>query len=334
MISVIVPVYKAEKYLGECVDSILGQSYRDLEVILVDDGSPDSCPSLCNAYSARDSRVKVIHKKNGGVSTARNAGLEAAKGEYITFVDSDDYIEPDMYEKMMARAREFDCDVVMCDCIKEFPDHSALYTHTIRPGFYNESQLRTEYYPHLLMMENLEYPPSISNCLLLWKSRLNSPDMRYETGIRYSEDLLFGARLMRRARSFYYMKDEALYHYVMNSQSATHTFVPDKFEDYKRLHRKIQDAFSQDTVFNFRKQIDLCLLFFVYNAIGDIYGATCLSFGDKKEKILGILRDTAVTKMFSRLKIGRLPISFKQKLITFLYKECVGISALIKYYGG
>jgi len=333
MISVIVPVYKAEKYLKKCVDSILNQSFTDLELILVDDGSPDGCPALCDAYAAMDARVKVIHKENGGVSTARNAGLDAAAGEYITFVDSDDYIEPDMYEKMMAKALEFDCDVVMCDCIKESPDTGTVFTHPIRPGFYDASQLQREYYPHLLMMENVEYPATISNCLLLWKGSMNGPDLRYEPGIRYSEDLLFGAKLMRRASSFYYMKNEALYHYVANSQSATHTFVPDKFEDYKKLHAAIRRSFSEDTAFDFQKQIDLCLLFFVFNSVGDIYGADSLSFGEKRTKIYGILRDAAVREMFGRLDISHLPIPVKQKVITFIYKKQVGISALIKYYG-
>ena len=99
-LSVIVPVYKTEKYLKRCVDSILCQTYSDLEVILVDDGSPDACPQFCDAYQKQDARVVVLHQKNAGVSAARNAGLDRASGAYITFVDSDDYIEPNMYFSM------------------------------------------------------------------------------------------------------------------------------------------------------------------------------------------------------------------------------------------
>ena len=100
-ISVIVPVYKVEPYLRECVDSIINQTYKNLEIILVDDGSPDNCGAICDEYAAKDSRVRVIHKENGGVSSARNAGIEAATGDYIGFVDSDDWIEPDMYENLL-----------------------------------------------------------------------------------------------------------------------------------------------------------------------------------------------------------------------------------------
>ena len=101
MISVIIPVYKVEQYLDECVESVVRQTYGDLEIILVDDGSPDGCPALCDRWAKKDSRIKVVHKKNGGLSSARNAGLAVARGEYIGFVDSDDYVDTGMYEDLM-----------------------------------------------------------------------------------------------------------------------------------------------------------------------------------------------------------------------------------------
>ena len=106
LLSVIVPVYNVETYLPRCVDSILQQSYENMEVILVDDGSQDGSGKICDEYAARDSRVKVIHKENGGLSSARNAGLDTAAGEYLTFVDSDDWIEPDAYCPMIALLEE------------------------------------------------------------------------------------------------------------------------------------------------------------------------------------------------------------------------------------
>ncbi len=95
LISVIVPVYKVEKYFDECVESIVNQTYRNLEIILIDDGSPDNCPQMCDDWTKRDARIRVIHKENGGLSSARNAGLDVCKGEYIAFVDSDDFIHRD-----------------------------------------------------------------------------------------------------------------------------------------------------------------------------------------------------------------------------------------------
>lgn len=115
-LSIIVPVYKVEPYLRRCIDSILAQTFRDFELILIDDGSPDNCGAICDEYAAKDSRIIVIHQKNQGVSAARNAGLDIAKGTYLGFVDSDDWIEPEMYETMIATAKEKQVDVVACSC--------------------------------------------------------------------------------------------------------------------------------------------------------------------------------------------------------------------------
>jgi len=114
-LSVIIPVYKVEPYLQKCIDSILNQTFRDLELILVDDGSPDNCPAICDAAAQKDERVVVFHRKNGGLSAARNAGLMAARSDYIGFVDSDDYIAPEMYEKLYAAMVENDAQLAICN---------------------------------------------------------------------------------------------------------------------------------------------------------------------------------------------------------------------------
>ena len=102
MISVIVPIYGVEAYLDKCVQSVASQTYTDLEIILVDDGSPDGCPAMCDAWAKKDRRITVVHKPNGGLSDARNSGLNVAKGDYISFVDSDDWIAPTMLESMLS----------------------------------------------------------------------------------------------------------------------------------------------------------------------------------------------------------------------------------------
>lgn len=118
-ISVIVPIYKVEEYLHRCIDSIINQTYTNLEIIIVDDGSPDNCPMICDEYAKKDSRIRVIHKKNGGLSDARNAGLEIATGEYIGFVDSDDWIHKDMYHILYKNIIEKDADIAECSIKKE-----------------------------------------------------------------------------------------------------------------------------------------------------------------------------------------------------------------------
>ena len=121
-VSVIIPVYKVEKYIHKCIDSVLNQTFRDIQVILVDDGSPDNCGHICDEYSKADKRVSVVHKENGGLSDARNAGMKYAEGNYILFVDSDDYIEHDMIEYMYSRIKDSDADMATCGIYEVYSD--------------------------------------------------------------------------------------------------------------------------------------------------------------------------------------------------------------------
>ena len=139
LISVIVPVYKVEQYLDECVQSIINQTYKNLEIILVDDGSPDRCPEMCDEYARQNSRIRVIHKPNGGPSSARNIGLNAASGLYIGFVDSDDVIAPNMYERQLfAIAGRNDIWAVKCK-IKRIIDGNRQKTCRIRQSDWRKS---------------------------------------------------------------------------------------------------------------------------------------------------------------------------------------------------
>lgn len=115
LISVIVPVYKVEKYLEKCIESIIKQTHTNLQIILVNDGSPDNCGKICDEYAKKDSRIEVIHKINGGLSDARNVGINRANGRYIGFVDSDDYVKEDMYEKLINLIKEYDADISICN---------------------------------------------------------------------------------------------------------------------------------------------------------------------------------------------------------------------------
>lgn len=123
LISVIVPIYNVEKYLARCVDSIVNQTYKNLEIILVDDGSPDRCPQMCDDYAKKDSRIKVVHKKNGGLSDARNAGMAVATGEYISFIDSDDYVSDDFFECLLDVMNKENSDIAECSVVKFYEDN-------------------------------------------------------------------------------------------------------------------------------------------------------------------------------------------------------------------
>lgn len=127
LISVIVPIFKVEDYLDKCIESIINQTYTNLEIILVDDGSPDSCPSICDSWAKRDSRIRVIHKQNGGLASARNAGLDCCTGSYISFVDADDWLEQNMYQEQLKYIGEADiiaCQIYYVKDTKQVPSHS------------------------------------------------------------------------------------------------------------------------------------------------------------------------------------------------------------------
>ncbi len=124
LISVIVPIYKVEPYLDRCLQSIVDQTYQNMEILLVDDGSPDNCPAMCDGWAKRDSRVRVIHKANGGLSDARNVGMAAATGEYMSFIDSDDWIEPEMLERLLWAMKKDQSDIAACTVNMVWEDDS------------------------------------------------------------------------------------------------------------------------------------------------------------------------------------------------------------------
>lgn len=331
LISVIVPVYNAEKYLETCVNSIINQKYTNLEIILVDDGSKDNSLDLCKKYAEKDNRIKVIHKENGGVSTARNAGIESASGDFIAFVDSDDYIDENMYFNMMQKVEEYNCDMVMCDCYKVNGENKEIFTHDIRDGFYDKEQLYKEYFDKLLMLDSINYPATISNWVMLIKSHIiKNNKLKYIEGVKYSEDLLFGSQVMYYTNRFYYLKGECYYNYINNPTSATNTYYEKKWDNFVQLYYEIKRFFGNKKDFDFSKQIYYCLLFFVYNSMGNIYGSDKSSY-QKKKDILKILNSEDVKDMFKNIDIRSLNMSKKQKLITYCYKYKIFIALLIGY---
>ena len=152
LISIIIPVYKVEKYLEKCINSIIGQTYTNLQIILVDDGSPDNSGKICDKYAKEDSRIEVIHKSNGGLSEARNSGIERAKGKYIGFVDSDDYIKEDMYEVLYNLITKFQADVSICNLYDVIDDEKNI--RNINEGIkeYNRIDILKE----VLMDKNIQ----------------------------------------------------------------------------------------------------------------------------------------------------------------------------------
>ncbi len=210
LISVIIPVYNVEPYLEKCVESVLAQTYEDLEVILVDDGSPDGCPALCDAFARRDSRVRVIHKENGGQGSARNRGLDIARGAYIGFVDSDDYIAPDMYEKLYTALTDTGADISICDLV--FVDADGNRTFDL-PPMRAGTLTREQMYERLETVEKGRY---VVVCTRLCRRELFE-GLRFEEGKGFEDEFLV-LPLYRRCSRVALIAD-VLYYYLQRQGS-------------------------------------------------------------------------------------------------------------------
>ena len=242
-ISIIVPVYKVEKELDRCVQSLLKQTYKNLEIILVDDGSPDCCPILCDQYAMEDERIRVIHKKNGGLSDARNAGLNLATGEYVLYVDSDDYIELDSCERLISATSDEQVDIVVGNAIMEKPDGNEKMIHSATPaGFIYSAKDFVE----KAVCESQWYAPAWLN--MYRREYLLRNNLYFKKGI-YFEDVQMLPRVFLSAQKIACI-DEVFYHYIIRENSIMTSKKDEKKKrdsiqnliEWKEQFDRIQDA--------------------------------------------------------------------------------------------
>lgn len=233
-LSIIVPVYKTEKYLPKCIDSILSQTFTDFELILIDDGSPDRCGEICDEYAAKDDRIIVIHQENRGVSSARNAGLDIARGEYIGFVDSDDWIEPEMYNVMVRAAIDNITDVVLCG-FQYFDGKKDIFNYGTEipiAGMISLGQLMER----TLSTNQKFYYGAVWN--KLFRSECISR-IRFDIDLLLIEDWLFVLSVYQADVRTAYVINEAFYHYTAEqneglSKTADPKRVKDSLLSFKR----------------------------------------------------------------------------------------------------
>lgn len=231
LISVIVPVYKVERYLDKCVQSIVNQTYQNLEIILVDDGSPDSCPQLCEKWRNKDTRVNVIHQTNGGVSNARNCGMKIASGEYISFVDSDDALAPELYEKVMSIFEKYSVDIVTFDCERVTEDGKKLGgTEIITDRLITSADALKE-----MIQGNI--------CEYAWNKVYRADVLNgiwFPSG-RYFEDSAVMYQIFIRAKQIYTL-NERLYYYLQRSDSIVATMNAKKLSDLYQARKERYDT--------------------------------------------------------------------------------------------
>lgn len=270
-VSVILPIYKVEKYLDRCMHSLLNQTLKDIEIIMVDDGSPDNSPVMCDQYAKEDSRVKVIHKQNAGLGFARNSGLEIATGDYIAFVDSDDFVSVTAFEILLKVALEENADYVMCGyksirnniCVSEHKDVNQKMVMEV-PDCYNVLRGMIGIDPD----SEYSYRHNYSVWHGIYKSTLFT-----EGGIRFcserdliSEDLIFHLSLIPLCRKIVIIPD-LLYNYCLNDNSLTTTYRKGRFEAVLKLWKVSVGMVASTSLEDMKIRLDYLLLDVTLSAI-------------------------------------------------------------------
>lgn len=265
MISVIIPIYNVSKYLRQCLDSVCSQTYQDIELILVDDGSTDGCYEICEEYRQKDSRIKVIHKPNGGLVSARKAGMQAAQGEYIAYVDGDDWIEPDMYERMHRIMEREQVDVVMCGRYEDTGSACKEVYHGILEGRYGKRELLTKIYPQMIVGEGFfEWCifPGVWDKLFR-RECVEEFQLAVDEKITMGEDAACVYPCLLNADSIYVMH-ECLYHYRQTTSSMVKTVqnYEAEREQFRILFQTVNKSFEKYThIYDLREQWKKYVLF-------------------------------------------------------------------------
>ena len=318
-ISVIVPVYKVEQYLRKCVDSIMKQTLEDIEIILVDDGSPDKCPVICDEYGQKDNRIKVIHKTNGGLSDARNAGVRAASGEYLLFVDSDDWIEANTCEILLDAVRKDNAEFVITAYYIETANGTSI-KHIFNENkiVFTAENIKEKLFKRILGLtkEELRHPEQIDSlssvCSKLYKRAIiiDKEIAFIDRKQVFSEAIDFNFRYTHEVHSAVYL-DIPLYHYLRtNTTSGTTAYRKDffnlwknwieyaaKFIDDNDLHALLDEAFYNR------------ICFAVISCGG--YASRSGSFKQTYTEINTFLRDPVLIEAFKHFRFTYLPVPWK-----------------------
>ncbi len=295
LVSVIIPVYKVEKYLRKCVDSVLSQTYKNLEIFLVDDGSPDNCGKICDEYAKKEARIKVIHKQNGGLSSARNAALDVCTGEYITFIDSDDCVEPTYVEKLYDAIKKYDCDISVCG--DNFVDESGrvLKQTNFKEDFYKKDQ-------------SFEFFYGTINRHFAWGKLYEKhifEELRYPNGLNY-EDTYVVPEICKLIEKGICIISDRLYNYLHMRDGAITNDVSAKIFDWVVAKKHALEIIPSDS-----KAYESCCwsLFFSYTIMYKrVKNNKDLS--DKMEKMF--LEDYKAYKKY---------LSFNHKIKFFIFKN-------------
>ncbi len=303
-ISIIVPVYNAENYLKKCVDSLVNQTYRNLEIVLVDDGSGDSSGRLCDEYAKEDSRVLAVHKQNGGLVSAWKRGVSESSGQFLCFADSDDWVDLTMIEEMAAHLTGQEREIVASDYVIERQEGGEFVWQQLSPGEYLEQDVREKVIPNLLGRERRYV--TISRCMKLIGRKLVEENQKYsDPSVVMGEDMMLMLPSLIDCKRLFVMDHKAYYHYRYVRESMVHKYDMGMYENIRKLVKItkgiVEDKFAGEVKEMRLKQVDQETVFWMMlvlknEARGNRKGyrrnilAICRS-----EEIRSLVRSTPVT---------------------------------------
>lgn len=324
LVSIVLPIYNVEKYLDRCVKSVINQTYRNLEILLVDDGSPDDCPQKCEEWGKKDSRIKVIHKANAGLGYARNTGIENASGEYICFFDSDDYIDPSTVEKAYNIAHKNNSDMVLFGHYDVNAQGKIVRTYI--PAIDKESYVGSEV-QEVLLPDLISDNPATGKSTNLWLSAcfcMYSMKLILENNWRFaserdiiSEDVYSLLRLYRNVEKVTIIP-EAFYYYCENSTSLTHTYKADRFDRIKRFYNACVDACDE---LNYSDEVKTRFAGpFISNTIAAMKMIIQADMSDDKKKsaFKAICRDEQLHRIINGVEVKK--EKFTRRLLIWVLK--------------
>jgi glycosyltransferase involved in cell wall biosynthesis len=329
-VSIIVPIYNVEKYLSRCMDSLLNQTLKDIEIILVDDGSPDNCPSLCDDYVQQDERIKVIHKKNGGLGLARNSGIKIATGEFVAFLDSDDYVKITMYEELYNNAKHNNLDAVYCNFNRVLASGKILpITEVKTKSILNDKKQLSGF-----LFGMIGSPPSfpkdriksVSACFGIYsREKLCNNKIFFPSEKELiSEDLIFNIEFLKQSDKIG-LSPSYNYFYCENEASLSKSYRKDRFERYKILHKEMSillaKQYPKDMWIN---SIDRCIIGYTRSSIMNEISNTILDKDIKIRTIDQIVKDDYFRIILKRYPYKKLPIKHFIFFLLLKYKK-IGI---------
>lgn len=338
-ISIIIPIYNVEKYLDRCITSIQNQTLKNIEIILVDDGSPDNCPRLCDEYAKKDSRIKVIHKKNEGLGLTRNAGLEIATGEFVAFVDSDDWVDVTMYETLYRTAKKNHCDTVYCNTQYYYSPNKIIPFKEVETETIFQSRKEIDSFLLDMLAPLPKYHSDVKYMVSVWKAIYSKNIIDYHN-LRFvseriiaSEDMVFHAQYLKVAKKVCFVPNY-FHYYFQNDSSITHTYSDVRIEKLRNFIQEMDSIFSQHfSKSDYYIRLQRKALHYLRTSFHIKYETTKMqSYKKQLQEFRNLCNDKIFSIIFNHYPYYLLPIKHKIFYLLVKYKLTFILILLCKFH--